>query len=726
MKRVILQYGPCRPKIDFPYTKDGSGVLRKCSIQYYNKTTKSGLSIPRLWLCYSVVLDCVYCETCWLFADRYHGHFKNNWISGICDWHHINYKINIHEISQQHINATILRSHWCKNETIDKHMEEQLLNETKFWKNVLSRIIKIVLFLTAGNTGLRGNEGCKKKSGHITEGNFIRTVKLMADFDPVLSRLLNDGNLKTKYLSWKIQNEIIDLLASELRSTLSTEVRSSIFFSIIADSTQDITKLDQLSLIIRYIVIDYEAKSFEIKETFFGFFELKKHGAADYENSIYKILQSLNLDIQNCRGQGYDGASVMSGIYSGVHQRISSTVSNAPYVHCCAHNLNLVLCDAAKSSNEAANFFENIQAIYNFFSSSAPRWATLAFKEHYGNKIRTKVLKKVCPTRWEARHESLSALKERFIDVLKTLTMISLTSTKSEEKTMSLSLMKKIESFDFVLILCVWEKILRPLHGVSKNLQYQDTDLQKARDQLENAYQSIQKLRENYDSVVEDAKVLCFKWGISTKPKSTRPRFAKKYFDDVDGDRRLQITEDNFRIKVFLPVVDTVLSQLKTRFLGLQNVCSTFDFLRPQSIIESEEKSIIKESYDFVFKYQSDIGSEFTSQLISLKEMIMNKNLKTIGELAIFILQNDFSISYSEVLGACMLFLVLPVTVATAERSFSKLKLIKNFLRNSIAQDRLTNIAILNVEQHRTSELNLQKVINDFANLKARKINFRS
>lgn len=127
----------------------------------------------------------------------------------------------------------------------------------------------------------------------------------MAEFDPVLSKLLNDEKLKTKYLSWKIQNEVIDILASEIRSILCTEVRSSIFFSIIADSTQDITKLNQLSLIIRYIVIDNEKKSFEIKESFFVFYELKEHGAADYENLIYKILQSLNLDIKNCRGQGY-------------------------------------------------------------------------------------------------------------------------------------------------------------------------------------------------------------------------------------------------------------------------------------------------------------------------------------------------------------------------------------------------------------------------------------
>lgn len=50
----------------------------------------------------------------------------------------------------------------------------------------------------------------------------------------------------------------------------------------------------------------------------------------------------------------------MSGIYNGVQQRISATVSNASYVHCCAHNLNLMLCDAAISINEATNFFENV------------------------------------------------------------------------------------------------------------------------------------------------------------------------------------------------------------------------------------------------------------------------------------------------------------------------------------------------------------------------------
>jgi hypothetical protein len=67
----------------------------------------------------------------------------------------------------------------------------------------------------------------------------------------------------------------------------------------------------------------------------------------------------------------------------------------------------------------------------------------------------------------------------------------------------------------------------------------------------------------------------------------------------------------------------------------------------------------------------------------------------------------------------------LPVTVASAEQSFSKLKLVKNYLRNTISQERLNNISILNIERERTEELNIDQIINNFANQKARKKNFK-
>jgi hypothetical protein len=64
------------------------------------------------------------------------------------------------------------------------------------------------------------------------------------------------------------------------------------------------------------------------------------------------------------------------------------------------------------------------------------------------------------------------------------------------------------------------------------------------------------------------------------------------------------------------------------------------------------------------------------------------------------------------------------VTSASAERSFSKLKLIKNYLRNSIGQERLSSIALLNIERQQTNDINIQNIIDNFANKKARKKNF--
>ena len=47
---------------------------------------------------------------------------------------------------------------------------------------------------------------------------------------------------------------------------------------------------------------------------------------------------------------------------------------------------------------------------------------------------------------------------------------------------------------------------------------------------------------------------------------------------------------------------------------------------------------------------------------------------------------------------AFLLFVTIPVTTASDERSFSKLKLIKTYLRNSMGQERLRNLAFLSIE----------------------------
>ena len=63
----------------------------------------------------------------------------------------------------------------------------------------------------------------------------------------------------------------------------------------------------------------------------------------------------------------------------------------------------------------------------------------------------------------------------------------------------------------------------------------------------------------------------------------------------------------------------------------------------------------------------------------------------------------------------------MPVTVASAERSFSKLKLLKSYLRSSMSQKRLNDLVILCIEKNMLENIDLDTIINDFASRNARR-----
>jgi len=53
------------------------------------------------------------------------------------------------------------------------------------------------------------------------------------------------------------------------------------------------------------------------------------------------MLVQMNVNITNCCGQCYDGASNMSGACKGVAKLINQEESHAIYMHCYGHALNL-------------------------------------------------------------------------------------------------------------------------------------------------------------------------------------------------------------------------------------------------------------------------------------------------------------------------------------------------------------------------------------------------
>ena len=71
------------------------------------------------------------------------------------------------------------------------------------------------------------------------------------------------------------------------------------------------------------------------------------------------------------------------------------------------------------------------------------------------------------------------------------------------------------------------------------------------------------------------------------------------------------------------------------------------------------------------------------------------------------------------------ILLTIPVTVAFAERNFSKLKLIKSYLRSTMSQERLRRLAILLIKNEMLEELEYKNLISQFASQNARKIYFK-
>lgn len=56
------------------------------------------------------------------------------------------------------------------------------------------------------------------------------------------------------------------------------------------DSTLDITKTNQVSIVIRYVILDYETRNLTIEESFLDFFSNQKHGAKNYEQFITNVI----------------------------------------------------------------------------------------------------------------------------------------------------------------------------------------------------------------------------------------------------------------------------------------------------------------------------------------------------------------------------------------------------------------------------------------------------
>ncbi len=181
-----------------------------------------------------------------------------------------------------------------------------------------------VKFCGVFELALRGHDESETSDN---PGIFRGLVDFVASLDGVLKEHLENTTV-FKGTSKTVQNELL----SVAREYIIQEARSS--------ETTDIATQCQLVLVLRYI----DAKS-NIEERFFEFIPLHSTTADSIATALKEHLAVILPEDQKSKliSQAYDGASVMRGATAGVQRKMQDVYTNAHYIHCYAHQFNLIM-----------------------------------------------------------------------------------------------------------------------------------------------------------------------------------------------------------------------------------------------------------------------------------------------------------------------------------------------------------------------------------------------
>lgn len=691
----------------------------------------------REWLFYSNSTGSVYCVPCKLFQTPEH---SNSFSTGFNDWKNSN-RISDHEKSAEHranVKLLITRSSVCGK--IDSKLHENYLAEKTYWNQVLKRIILVIKFLGVRGLAFRGST---EKFGCPENGNYMGVLELLSEYDDFLKKHIekygNPGSGNVSYLSKTICNEFIELMFKKVNFIIVKELKESKYFSISVDSTPDITHTDQLTVVVRYILPDGSPV-----ERFLGFIPLNDHTAVQMEATVVGFLSKWDIKIEDMRGQSYDNASNMSGKYKGLQALLKKRNNLAEYIPCAGHSLNLVGTHAADCCVNATKFFMFIQNIYVFLSGSTSRWSVIEkFIENSDSKKKL-LPKRLDLTRWAAKWHAVRALCLNYWSYFDAIKSIADNSNETNAtRVEAAGICKQFLKLETGILLCLWYDILEKFNKSSETLQTGFVDLTVTCKIYQSLQGYVSSLRDKFQFYEQKGKELS-KIESYIADKKRPSRRSTTFGENDQGEREFNSQED-MKINTFIVIIDRLIAELNTRAKVYFNLNETFGFL---SNLDNLSKDDIRNGASVLRqKYPSDIGDEFAEECVFFKDFIedfdfseirlkskLGRRLKrekkeesAIQNLPLSLLKlirlKKLTTLFPNLDIAFRILLCMMASNTSGERSFSILKRILTYLRNSCSDTRLSSLASFAANAELFKSLDFDDLIDEFSVQKARKVN---
>ncbi|XP_049845253.1 uncharacterized protein LOC126297982 [Schistocerca gregaria] len=157
-----------------------------------------------------------------------------------------------------------------------------------------------------------------------------------------LHRTKQGENKGHNYLGKETKNEIIHLIGSSITNNILLMMKSAKYYSIILDCTQDISKVDQMTVVVRFVQETRLDGVYDVRtwEHFLEFLPVPYSLYSTLMQVVLKFLEDKKILLCNMKGQGHDNGENMKGKKFNLQKLISDINKRSFYVPHRSHSLN--------------------------------------------------------------------------------------------------------------------------------------------------------------------------------------------------------------------------------------------------------------------------------------------------------------------------------------------------------------------------------------------------